>query len=239
MSYLEHGLRRALVLSVLSLVVACGAPPEADPETSVKPGINRTYLDPELQVDAMVARFEVESREIAASRDAVVAALGLEPGMDVADVGAGTGLFLEPLANEVGPGGSYVAVDIAEPFIAHLAERAAGLGLEQVSTQLCAEDSVELPAESVDLVFVCDTYHHFEYPRSTTTSIHSALRDGGELFVVDFERIPGVTRPWLLEHVRAGKQTVIAEIESFGFEFVEELKVAGLEENYAIRFRKR
>jgi predicted methyltransferase len=111
--------------------------------------------------------------------------------------------------------------------------------LEQVSTQLCAEDSVELPAESVDLVFVCDTYHHFEYPRSTTTSIHSALRDGGELFVVDFERIPGVTRPWLLEHVRAGKQTVIAEIESFGFEFVEELKVAGLEENYAIRFRKR
>jgi len=71
------------------------------------------------------------------------------------------------------------------------------------------------------------------------TSIHSALSEGGELFIVDFERIPGVTPQWILDHVRAGKETVIAEIESYGFELVAEVDIKELHENYALRFVKR
>ena len=47
------------------------------------------------------------------------------------------------------------------------------------------------------------------------------IRD--RLYVLDFERIEGVSADWIVSHVRAGKETAIAEIESSGFEFVEEV----------------
>jgi predicted methyltransferase len=69
-------------------------------------------------------------------------------------------------------------------------------------------------------------------------SIFRALRPGGILVVVDFERIPGTSREWVLEHVRADKQTVRGEIESAGFRFIDEPRVPGLEENYLMRFQR-
>ena len=72
---------------------------------------------------------------------------------------------------------------------------------------------------------------------ATLASIHRALRPGGTLVIVDFDRIPGVSREWLLGHVRCGKQQVIAEVEAAGFAFVEEVPL-GFEENYFVRFRK-
>lgn len=216
------------------------APPaELTDEPSVRPGVNDRFVGPDgITVEEAIATFEVESREIAAQRDAIVAALGLEPGQTVADIGAGTGLFLAPFSSAVGPRGKVYAVEIAPKFVQHIAERAREEGLANVESVLCSERSVELPARSVDLAFVCDTYHHFEYPRSTLASLMRALRPGAELVVIDFERIPGVSREWVLGHVRADKQTFRAEIEGAGFAFVEELELSGLQENYVLRFRR-
>ena len=90
------------------------------------------------------------------------------------------------------------AVDISPGFMKHLEERAETSGWPQVQTVLCAEDSVNLPEGSVDTVFVCNTYHHFEYPRSTLASIYDALEPGGRLVVLDYRRIEGVSRDWVL-----------------------------------------
>ncbi|MEM1433902.1 MAG: hypothetical protein AAGG11_07610 [Pseudomonadota bacterium] len=65
-----------------------------------------------------------------------------------------------------------------------------------------------------------------------------ALADGARLFILDFQRVPGVSRDWMLNHVRAGKETVIAEVEQGGFELVAELEIPGLEENYLFEFRR-
>jgi SAM-dependent methyltransferase len=229
-----------LLAGLLCLLPACaGAAPSAPPEASVRPGINANYLDPALDVDEWVARFEGESREIFVQRLALAAAVHLQPGDDVADVGAGTGLFLDPFASAVGTEGKVYAVDISPVFIEHLEVRARELDLPQVVAHLCREDSVDLPAGALDKAFICDTYHHFEYPRSTMASLHKALRKGGEVVIVDFERIPGVSRDWVLEHVRCGKEQVIGEVTGFGFELVEQVPVAGLAENYVLRFAKR
>lgn len=235
-----RGTHAALLRPLLTLLVlACVALPGCStPEESVKPGCNESFLDPALDVADYVERFEGESREIATSRDGIVAALALQPGEDVADIGAGTGLFLAPLHEAIGPDGTLYAVDISPVFMEHLQERAAAEGLDRVQTVLCSDRSADLPADSVDVIFVCDTYHHFEYPRSTLASLYAALRPGGRLIVVDFERIPGVTREWLLEHVRAGKDVFRAEIVAAGFEFDGELQVDGLHENYVLRFRR-
>jgi ubiquinone/menaquinone biosynthesis C-methylase UbiE len=214
---------------------ACASPPEE----SVKPGINDSFLNPELDVDSYVARFEVESREIYVERKGLTAAVGLQAGMAVADIGAGTGLFEPLFAAAVGETGMVYAVDISSGMIEHLNERKQKEGWENVEIVQCGEDDARLPSGSVDRVFICDTYHHFEYPRATMRSIRTALRKGGELIIVDFERIPGVTREWLLEHVRAGKAEVIAELQGFGFELIEEIKIPGLHENYVLRLRRR
>ena len=78
----------------------------------------------------------------------------------------------------------------------------------------------------------------FEQPQATMKSVFDALRPGGRLVMLDFERIPGVTRPWLLEHVRAGKEVFRKEIEEVGFAFVREIEVPGIEENYVLEFAK-
>jgi ubiquinone/menaquinone biosynthesis C-methylase UbiE len=206
---------------------------------SVKPGINKDFLDPKLEVERFVERFETESREIYSEREAILERVGLTPGAHVADIGAGTGLFSYRFAEVVGPSGKVYAVDIAQPFVERLAKGAAERGLAQLETVLCSEDDVRLAPSSIDIAFVCDTYHHFEYPAATMASIHRALRPGGELVLIDFRRIEGVSRAWTLEHVRAGEEVFTREIVAAGFERIEDVTPAGLEENYMLRFRRR
>jgi len=67
-------------------------------------------------------------------------------------------------------------------------------------------------------------------------SIHRALRPGGSLVIIDFERIPGVSSAWVMNHVRAGKETVIREVEAAGFRLEKEIPL--LRQNYMLRFRR-
>ena len=204
---------------------------------SVRPGINENFLDPGLKVPVWVNRFEVESREIFSSRKAILAAIELKSGEKIADIGAGTGLFMPLFSKAVGEDGKVFAVDLSAPFVKHLKGRAKKLGLENVEVVQCTEDSVELPENSIDVAFVCDTYHHFEYPTASVASLRDALKPGGRLVIIDFERIPGKTREWVLNHVRAGKEVFTKEIESVGFVKEKEVKVSGLKENYTLIFR--
>ncbi|MCC7399104.1 MAG: class I SAM-dependent methyltransferase [Planctomycetes bacterium] len=241
--------RSAAVVVCLLAVAACRGPAAVvgedaavaakAGEASVKPGINKDFLDPALDVAKYEERFEGESREIFAQRAHIAGLLGLREGMAVADVGAGTGLFTMMFAGKVGAAGKVYAVDIAPKFVEHVAEVAAKRKLTNVEGVLCTDHSTMLPADSVDLVFVCDTYHHFEYPNATLASIHAALRAGGELVIVDFIREVGVSRPWILDHVRAGRDVVQREVEAAGFEFVRVEATPFLKENYQMRFRRR
>ena len=207
-------------------------------EASVKPGVNSPFTDPKLDVDAFVERFEIESREVYLTRERVLSACEIEKGDTVADVGAGTGLFTRMFSVEVGDEGWVYAVDIAPRFIEHINKVAAKNELSNITGVVCAENSVNLPPESVDVVFVCDTYHHFEYPKSTLASIHRALKADGHLIVIDFHRIEGQSREWLMDHVRAGKDVFQSEIESAGFKLAEEKKIEGFHENYFLKFEK-
>lgn len=207
-------------------------------EKSVKPGINKSFIDPELDVDAFIKRFEIESREVYITRKSIVEACEIKKGDSVADVGAGTGLFTRLFSSEVGDAGWVYAVDVAPRFIEHINQEAINQKQNNITGVLCAENSVNLPPNSVDVVFICDTYHHFEYPKSTMASVHRALKDGGHLIVIDFERIPGKSREWLLGHVRAGKEVFRAEIMDAGFTLADELKIEGFKENYFLKFQK-
>ncbi len=203
---------------------------------SVRPGINDPYRSDPI-ADHWVAKFEIESREVYAQRARIAAECGVTQGMHVADVGAGTGILTREFAGLVGPSGQVFAVDLMPSFVEHIAARVKADGMTNVTTVLCKEDSVELPDASIDLAFVCDTYHHFEYPASTLASIHRALRPGGRLVVVDFIRIPGRTPQWVLDHVRAGEEVFTAEIVAAGFDVIGAKR--WMNDNYFVEFRRR
>lgn len=69
--------------------------------------------------------------------------------------------------------------------------------------------------------------------------LKSALVPGGTMLVLDYDRIPGVSTPFIMDHVRANKQTVINEVTAAGFHLVEEVQITQLKENYLLRFEKR
>lgn len=206
---------------------------------SVRPGINDRFLDPDLDIQEWLDRFEVESREVFRSREEVMRHLNLKQGVRIADVGAGTGFFTLQMAAAVGDKGWAYAIDISPRFVEHLVKLFDQREVNNVTTVICDDDSICLPAACIDVAFLCDVYHHFEYPGDTMKSIHQALVDNGRVIVIDFNRIPGVSREWTLGHVRAGKQTFIDEIQAAGFDLVAERDVAGFEENYYLEFRKR
>lgn len=203
-------------------------------EQNVNPGINRHYENPDVAQWRGV--FERDGREVWDRRYDIIRHMRLNPGLSVADVGAGTGFFSALMAREVGEQGRIYAVDIAPRFVEASVQRAIDQGMNNVVGVVNDQHSVRLAADSVDRVFISDTYHHFEYPRSILRSIHGALKTSGELVVIDFKRIPGESNPWVLGHVRAGEAEVTAEIASAGFELAERLDF--MQTQYFLRFRK-
>lgn len=226
--------------SEIDLSIKPARPPVVEPvQLPEQKGINADFVDPELNVDEFIKRFEIESREIYSAREAIVTACQIQPGDRIADVGTGTGLYTRLFAKTVGPDGWIYAIDIAPRFIEHINVTSREAGLANVTGILNSQNSIQLPPESVDLVFICDTYHHFETPEEILATIHRALKPGGQLVLIDFDRIPGTSREWVVSHVRAGKEVFRGEVELAGFEFVEQVAIEGLSENYFLRFKKK
>lgn len=203
-------------------------------DRSVAPGVNRAYEHPDYA--QWQNAFEREGREVYEQRHAIVAALGIRPGMIVADVGAGTGVMSFLFAARVGADGTVIAQDIVPEFLRGIEDRARKAGIKQIRTLLGGEKDAHLPANGIDLVFTSDTYHHFEYPQAMLASIRAALKSGGRLIVIDFEKVPGRSSAWVLGHVRANREQVIAEITGAGF--VLDRTHGFLRENYFLEFRK-
>ena len=84
-------------------------------EENTNPGINTYYEG--TTYNEWVGVFENEGREVYGKRHAVVKELKLKPGLDIADIGAGTGFYSFLFAKEVGPSGKVYAVDITEGFL--------------------------------------------------------------------------------------------------------------------------
>lgn len=233
---MNQRIRRFLPVSAALLAVAVFQPTYATAQ-GADPDINKPYLSEKLDTRRMTRQFEDEGREAYERRLDVMKVLGLKPGDDVADIGAGSGFYVELMAQAVGKSGAVYAIEIAPNWIKHLRRMATEKQLTQVTVIEGEERSTRLPPASIDLAFSSDTYHHFEYPQDMLADIYQALRPGGRWVVLDYERIPGVSSQWTLDHVRAGKQEVIEEIVAAGFELEREADI-GMHENYLLIFRR-
>ena len=109
----------------------------------------------------------------------------------IVDVGAGTGLFLNLFRSMVGTKGSVYAIDITPKFINFMKSRYQNDNdNETLKFQLCTDKSTSLPEETADIAFICDVYHHFEYPNTFMADLNKSMKTNGMVFMIDFYRQP-------------------------------------------------
>jgi cyclopropane fatty-acyl-phospholipid synthase-like methyltransferase len=120
-------------------------------------------------------------REAEENVEGALNAIGIQPGMTVAEVGAGTGYVVLRMAKRVGSGGKVYANDLQPEMLAKLRQNAAKAGFTNVQTVLGGETDPKLPAGVMDLIILVDVYHEFSQPQKMLQGIRAALKPDGRL----------------------------------------------------------
>jgi SAM-dependent methyltransferase len=176
-----------------------------------RPGMKHDFSD----VERLEKGFEGPERVAWQKPDHVIALMAIEPGMTVVDLGAGTGFFEPPLARAVGATGKVLALDVEPNMVERLGRRAREEKLTQVEARRVAPDDPGLAAASVDRVLIVNTWHHIDDRGRYAAKLRAALRPGGAIYVVDFEKTSGKGPP-AAHKLEPGE--VIAELEAGGLD---------------------
>lgn len=138
------------------------------------------------------AWLERESREKEERTDVLVKALSLKSGMNIADVGAGTGFLSRQMAASVGANGTIYAVDIQPEMVSKLKNLAKTYS--NIKPILAEVNNVNLAPSSIDMAIMVDVYHELEYPYEVVQSILKSLKPNGKLVLVEYraedDRVP-------------------------------------------------
>lgn len=174
-------IRAALGWALLPLAVlaACKESPEKSP-----------FPDPQRPVAPIVsARYSNEdARDSAGEAETVMRLANIQPGMVVADVGAGEGYYTVRLAPLVGPKGRVLAQDIVPATRDALAQRVTRERLDNVAVKLGTPNDPMLPPASFDRVFLIHMYHEVQRPSEFLWHLRASLKKGGRVVVVDADR---------------------------------------------------
>lgn len=193
-------------------------------------------MDPKLDTETWNQRFETPGKDIVVFRKEIINSLPVKEGEIIADVGAGSGQFEAELSKKVGPEGKVFAVEVAPAFIPYMKKRFEKEKLTNVEVIHSNFKSTTLKDKSVNLVFVVDTYHHFDRPVIMVKDFGRILKDKGHLVIIDFRRGPGASQ-WVNEHMHLSREDIIKEVTANGFEFLREERIP-FKESFQLTFRK-
>jgi len=148
----------------------------------------------------------------------IVDAMGLKPGMSVADVGTGVGFMLPYMAHVVGDTGTVFAEDISNDFLDKAKLKVQVQNLKNVKFVLGTDKDPKLPADTLDAVLLLEVYHHFDYPEMMLEHLRDSLLSDGRLAIADYYKRPdAMPGGRAMEHIRLDEDDVIREVEKNGF----------------------
>jgi arsenite methyltransferase len=160
------------------------------------------------------------SRDAWQQPEEVMAKLAIKPGESIADLGSGPGYFTIRFARVVGPKGKVYAIDILPEMLDYVAKQSRAEGLGNILSILAGPHDPKLPAASVDLIFICDTLHHISQRPEYYPLLLRALKPGGRLVNIDFEKRPLPVGPPV--EMKIAKTDMIKEAESAGFRLADQ-----------------
>jgi len=136
---------------------------------------------------------QLKSAEMEVPR--LVQVLELEPGMTVADVGAGFGAWTMAFSRWLGPSGRVYASDIGAAQLTALRDSVKRERLNNVTVVEAGASTTNLPPLCCDAILVRDAYHHFTSPDDIVKGLAASLKPGGRLAVIDFPPRPNSDVP--------------------------------------------
>lgn len=131
---------------------------------------------------------ERPERETEENVEGALNAIGLKPGMTVAEVGAGSGYVSLRMAKRVGPAGKVYANDLQPEMLELLRSNAAKASILNVETVLGGATDTKLPAGQMDLIILVDVYHEFSQPQKMLQGIRAALKPDGRLVQLEYRK---------------------------------------------------
>ena len=186
----------------------------------------------QLSGEAIARQLESPSRAVYRYRAAIVNLLQLKPGMTAVDVGAGSGFIARTIAQQVGPEGRAIAVELEPKLVAYMNARATQEGLANFTAVQGRVDGPPLDAASVDAVSMVNTFSYLEKPDAMLLALAAVLKPTGVLVVVDLPREgQGASA------VGIDAEEVVRMAEAAGFTRQTESSI--VPGQYALRFRKR
>jgi len=161
------------------------------------------------------------NRDVTQRPQELIEAMGVKPGMTVADIGTGVGYMLPFMSRAVGPNGHVLAEDIFDDFLDKAKQTVAREKLGNVEFVKGAETDPNLPENSVDIALALDSYHHYNYPEKMLAGLRKGLKPGGHLVIVDYYKRPtAMPNGNAMSHIRIDAPDVIKEVEASGLKFV-------------------
>jgi ubiquinone/menaquinone biosynthesis C-methylase UbiE len=177
---------------------------------------------------------ERSEREIEELPETALDKIGIQPGITVADVGAGVGYFTVRLGRRVGPTGKVYAVDVQPEMLTILKDRANKAKLTNIVPVLGSESDPRLPAKSLDLILLVDVYHEFSQPQKMLRKLGQALKNDGRLVLLEYRKEdPHI--PIRADH-KMSVEEAKTEVEAEGYKL--ESVLSDLPRQHILIFRK-
>jgi len=114
--------------------------------------------------------------------------MGLSTGAAFLDVGAGTGFFTFPALEIVGKGGHVMAVDISRDMIMELLERSKNVSSANLDILYSSGGRLPVQNHSVDFALAAFVLHEAKDVPDLLSDIRRALKPGGKLAVLEWEK---------------------------------------------------